>query len=300
MNPSFDWFIFTDCKDSYSYPSNVHIIYMNLSDVKDRAEQKLGFPVCLDQPYKLCDFKPAYGLLFEDYIQNYEYWGHCDCDVIFGNLSRNLSPLLDKGYDKVFAAGHMTLYRNDYQNNRRFMKAIRGEKFYKHVFMSPQIFVFDEDYRDMRNPNGNNVHSIFLEDGANIYVSDLSFSVSPTYMRITRTYYDPLHRTFCDERFIARRYYWENGNLFSLYWDINTHSICREEYLYMHLQMRPMRYDNSALTSMVIEILPNRFRTLQSVPHHRFQLHLLSTHYSYWYRLDYGARRIKLFLETRW
>jgi len=33
------------------------------------ASRKLGFKVTINNPYKLCDFKPAYGLFFEEYTQ---------------------------------------------------------------------------------------------------------------------------------------------------------------------------------------------------------------------------------------
>ena len=57
--------------ESYQYPSNVHVVPMTLEEFKANAKKKLGFDVCIPQPYKLCDFKPAYGFLFEDYIQDW-------------------------------------------------------------------------------------------------------------------------------------------------------------------------------------------------------------------------------------
>ena len=71
------------------------------------AEKKLGFHVSLDQSYKLCDFKPAYGFLFEEYLQGYQFWGHCDIDTIMGNLSKLLTDELLNQYDKLFCMGHM-------------------------------------------------------------------------------------------------------------------------------------------------------------------------------------------------
>ena len=42
--------------------------------------------VTLDRPYKLCDFKPAYGFIFGEYLKEYDYWGHCDIDIVWGDL----------------------------------------------------------------------------------------------------------------------------------------------------------------------------------------------------------------------
>ena len=100
-NPQYNWKIFTDNDECYVFPVNVEVIKTSLEEVKNIAESKLGFSICLDKPYKLCDYKPAYGLIFEEMIGEYEYWGHCDCDLIFGNLDKMLIPLLKKGYSKI-------------------------------------------------------------------------------------------------------------------------------------------------------------------------------------------------------
>ena len=144
----------------YDYPDNVKIVPMSLKDFKDIAAEKLGFSPCIPRPYKLCDFKPAYGLIVEDYIQGYEYWGHCDCDLLFGNLSDILTPILDLNYDKIFAVGHLTIYKNTYENNRIFMREHNGVLLYRNVFTSERIWGFDESQCDL---GGNNVHEIFKQ-----------------------------------------------------------------------------------------------------------------------------------------
>lgn len=168
-NPSYDFLIFTDNTDFYNYPQNVHVVPMTLNEFRANASQKLGFEPCIPTAYKLCDFKPAYGFLFEDYIQDYEYWGHCDCDLVFGNLEKVLSPVLDKDYDKVFAAGHLTIYKNTFDNNRRFMKSLEGREIYREAFTTSRIYVFDENVRCSMNPDRLNVHTLFRDDDAKIY-----------------------------------------------------------------------------------------------------------------------------------
>ena len=59
LNPGYNWLIFTDCKDEYNYPKNVCVVKMTLEELHKRANEKLGFEVSLDAPYKLCDYKPA-------------------------------------------------------------------------------------------------------------------------------------------------------------------------------------------------------------------------------------------------
>ena len=130
-NAKYNWLIFTDDIKKYNYPSNVSVIYTTFDEIKECFKNKIGFEISLPSPYKLCDFKPTYGLVFEEYIQEYEYWGHCDCDVIFGNLDKILSPLLNEGFDKLFAAGHLTIYKNTLENNRRFLQDYHGKNLAK-------------------------------------------------------------------------------------------------------------------------------------------------------------------------
>ena len=42
----------------------------------------------------------------------YDFWGYCDIDLIFGNIRKFITDdILDK-YDKILSRGHFTLFRN--------------------------------------------------------------------------------------------------------------------------------------------------------------------------------------------
>lgn len=276
MNPGFDWFIFTDNVDYYDYPENVFVIQTTLDEVRVKAREKFGFEVVLDSPHKLCDYKPAYGLLFENYIVEYKYWGYCDCDLIFGNLEQILLPLLNEGYDKLFAAGHLTLYRNTYDNNRRFMKDMNGRYLYREAYTTNDTFVLDEDWG-----GHDNVHTIFLMDGCRVYENDLCMNPAITSARFMRDYYCPELHEFVKEKYKKARYFWIYGNIFRLEW--NGKIICTE-YLYIHLQRRKMRVKCS-LKSPIIEILPDRFIDVKRLPRTKWEVRfsLRQIFNLYWY-----------------
>mgnify|MGYP003293122784 CR=1 FL=1 len=111
-NPKIDFYIFGDAEYKGVLPQNVRIEYMTLETVKLRAEKYLGFKVSLERPYKCCDFKPIYGAIFGDYISSYEYWGHCDFDMIFGDIFSFLEKNNYHAYDRFFNLGHLSFYRN--------------------------------------------------------------------------------------------------------------------------------------------------------------------------------------------
>lgn len=302
-NPSIDFLVFTDDMTPYSYPTNVRVVPMTFDEFKANATKRLGFEPCLPTPYKLCDFKPAYGLLFEEYLEGYDYWGHCDCDLLFGNMTKILIPVLDREYDKIFATGHLTLYRNTPENNRRFMKSLHGREIYHEAFSTPDIYVFDENYADSRNPNRLNVHTLFRMDGARVFEEDLAFNVNTGKRTITRTKYVPSTQQFeaVSTGSFPTRFYWCPQGLVSMGRRNDGTVGITGEYLYMHLQSRKMRMPSATVHSPVVEIRPDRFMPTRQLPRTLWELRPwdlgLSNHY--WLDVYMKKFKTKLYKERR-
>lgn len=73
-NPTIDFIIITDNKEQIdNKPENVKIIHKSLKEIKSSASKRVGFEVNIDYPYKLCDFKPAYGFLFPEIVKGYDF-----------------------------------------------------------------------------------------------------------------------------------------------------------------------------------------------------------------------------------
>ena len=34
----------------------------------------------------VAEYKPAFGVVFEDFLTGYSHWGYCDLDMVLGNL----------------------------------------------------------------------------------------------------------------------------------------------------------------------------------------------------------------------
>lgn len=151
---------------------------MTFSELTALISSKFDFTISLERPYKLCDYKPAYGYIFENYIKDYYFWGHCDIDTIMGNLKHFLTDEIFNMYDKIFCLGHMTLYKNTFENNRLFMSKYNGVYLYKNVLSSPEIHWFDEAWKYV------NINDIFKEHKKRIYKKDLSMGIA-----IMRTYF---------------------------------------------------------------------------------------------------------------
>jgi hypothetical protein len=145
-NPTVDFIIITDNSEPVqNKPDNVKFVYKTLNEIKREASLKLGFAVNIDRPYKLCDYKPAYGFLFPEIIKGYDFWGQSDLDIICGSIREFITSEMLSKYDFIslrhdYTTGCFALYRNTEKMNSFFMRS----KDYKAVFSNPQHYCFDE------------------------------------------------------------------------------------------------------------------------------------------------------------
>jgi hypothetical protein len=105
----------------------------------------LGFKVNIPYSYKLCDFKPAYGFLFPEIIKGYDFWGHGDIDVVYGNIRNFMTEEILNTYDVIstrhdYITGTFCLYKNNQQMNTLFMESVN----YETVFSNSEHYCFDE------------------------------------------------------------------------------------------------------------------------------------------------------------
>ena len=129
--------VFTDDTYKNVLPKNVLIKQMSFSALQQLVQSQFDFPIALDSPYKLCDYKPAFGYIFQDYLQNCSYWGHCDLDMILGDVNKFL-PKQD--YDKISYLGHLCLYRNAPEITKAFMLSSGKGITYRDIFSSNTLF----------------------------------------------------------------------------------------------------------------------------------------------------------------
>jgi len=120
-NADFDFLILTDQEAPSHSPQNVRFEKYNLQTLNEKASNLLGFKV-QKNAYAQCDLRPFYGEMFTEYLKNYQFWGHCDLDVIWGDLKKIFTSEKMKSADiissqKEMISGHCTLYRNCEKKN---------------------------------------------------------------------------------------------------------------------------------------------------------------------------------------
>ena len=234
-NPTIDWIIFTDEEIAYKIPKNVHFVKLTFNELKAKIQSKFDFCISLENAYKLCDYKPAYGLIFEEYLAGYDYWGYCDCDLLFGDLRSFLPDERLNQYDKIGHLGHLTLYRNTYTVNRVFMFGKDGKQRYKDVYSTPHICVFDE-WNDL------SINQLFLRQEKRLDFFDDILDIYPYDDNFKLVKYDDdllkrgIVKNTISKHFIYAT--WENGKIYSVF--LKNGIWVKEEAAYAHFQKRNM------------------------------------------------------------
>jgi hypothetical protein len=186
-----DWFIFTDNMEYEGAFNKVHFKKMDFFEMQNLVHNKIGTK--LSSPYKICDYKPTFGVLFADYLKGYDFWGYCDLDAIYGDLSIIFTDELLKKYDKIFDQGHLSIYRNNDQINSAFKGNKRVHVDYEKILNSEAILVFDETY-DSKHKGINGIlenmgFSVYVDRTRYADLNRLRKNFYPLFLRNDRFYY---------------------------------------------------------------------------------------------------------------
>jgi hypothetical protein len=261
-NPTIDWFLFTDDKTPFDYPPNVHVHYCTFDDLRSVLQKPFEFPIALTRPYKLCDFKPAYGEAFVEYCRGYDFWGYCELDLIFGNIRHFITEQILREHDRVFSIGFLSLYRNSKRITELYRSEVDGrhkrivELFhpkvdvrrpYERAFAIPKNTFFEE-----RGPL--TIHAICKRAGIALYdqIVYADIRIESHHFELTHWHIDSAERQkqcsiFLFSKGKLLRFFMENGEL------------CQKEYSHIHLQKRPMEIELSQVSAESFLIVPNKF-----------------------------------------
>lgn len=226
-NKAFHWIIFTDDRTPYLYPDNVEVKYMGLSELKQRFEKGLGFPVALDRPYKLCDFRPLYGWLFEEELKEYSHWGYGDIDIIFGRLDHFITEERLNEYDKISYLGHMSILKNSDLTNTAFKDCN-----YREILQDEKSRIFDET---IFFPN---INDLIKKRGGKVF-ADFEYAdiACERYRFVRYAYIGKPKGEIVDTRPMIFQY--KDGRVYELC--AEKGSIKRIERAYVHFQKRQIQ-----------------------------------------------------------
>ena len=237
-NESIDFHIFTDSPPPKSPPKNVMFSSVSFDDYCEKVSDRLNINFKPKNAYKLCDIKPAYGKIHKDILEDYDFWGFGDIDVILGDIRSFLTDkLLDKyeffSTHESRIAGHFTVMKNNDDWLNMFMK--RDD--WKKAFESQEHVAFDEKsfsklfikFKNLPLKLRDIMCKLFLQNARKAYIKEMYSTPGLRYNWIDGS------RNFPTE------WYWKNGKL--------TNNACDKEFLYFHfLDWKKYWADSSDIT----------------------------------------------------
>lgn len=246
-NPEIMFLLLSDDEEALkmSVPENVKGVFMSWDECVALVKSKFDFEVALNDPYKLCDFKPAYGYIFSKYLPNSEFWGHMDSsDTIMGNLRSVITDEMLVTNDKIHSFGHFTLYRNTPEINLRFQIPPSCGITIQELFARAEVTGFDEMYHPW------SINTIYKENDF------------PLVERIPNLVADLFPSKYAFQivedngEKIPRIFEWDHGKLFDV--TVKNGELHKREIGYVHFQKRKM--SNEVLVGEEhYYIIPNRF-----------------------------------------
>jgi hypothetical protein len=242
-NPDVDWLLLTE-QPVPGAPPNVQVVGYDFENLAKRVQAHFDFDVCLPDPYKLCDFRPAFGEIFADELSGCDFWGHCDLDVIFGRIREHL-PAAAFDADKILFQGNFGLYRNTAEAAGWYRHEV-GRISYRDVLTTPEARHFDE---------WGGIYHVLQDLGVRCWERRVIFDLS--FARYRTRAEDPPGRD-------PRRYAWEDGEVCE--YRLQRGRLVRRTALLVHLQKRTMRPPPAGvLAADRYWILPNRFAVQRRV-----------------------------------
>lgn len=257
-NPTVDWLIYTDSDKAYDYPDNVKVHKTTFEAFRARLQEAYDFPISLETPYKLCDYKVTYGDTLQSDLKDYDFWGHCDCDLIFGNIRKFITREVTDQYFRILNCGHLILYRNIPEVNNYYRTQTYID--YKVILRSSKNHSFDE---------WPGISECWLRDGKpsfdKLCFDDIIIMAEDfrPMQRIPGGFVGPYHNQPSEvSRFRKMRnilYSFCDGKLERCW--VQNGTVCREERLYVHFQKRKMQVSDDLLPGSLSHFLavPNRF-----------------------------------------
>jgi hypothetical protein len=217
-NGDVDFLFVTDNPQPAGLATHMLWEQMTLDECRGLFARFLGEGIHLHQPYKLCDYRPMFGRCFQDRLAGYDFWGHCDVDIIFGSIRTFLTETILFRFDKILVRGNFSLYRNNDIMNHLYETVVPGV-----------------DWRDVVSTDENRL----FDEWAGIYKlavhRDITLWKPEIILDIDRSWYD-LRRTIADNVWPQVMYY-EDGRVFR--WQAGAAH--PSEFLLIHLQKRLLR-----------------------------------------------------------
>jgi hypothetical protein len=284
FNADVDWlFVCDQPLPDVDIPPNVRVLNTTKAELAQRIADAARTPVNLSIPYKLCDFRPAYGVTFRNELRGYDFWGHCDNDIVFGRIRRFITDEILDAHEKVLMHGYMQLYRNSAAGNSFYQIAAESIR-YQDVFADPRYHGFDE---------WSGIARVFKHHKIPYFQQE--FMATPVPWRYEL-------QAALVENYYPQAFVWDEGRIVRLHWD--GAQIVETEFALIHLMRRKMKPTNFPIDASLrrFAVLPDGFKKLSALPSTPEELMALNPRrrgFTPYYMMLRPLRRLRKFLRER-
>lgn len=279
----FHWHLLTDCIDLPWPSEQVTVHRSTLADCRRAIERAVGQPITLDKPYKLCDYRPVYGLAFPELLEGCSHWGYGDLDLLMGDVDGFFERFLKLGQEKFLIRGHCSVFPNTPRMLELFRHAT-PEVDFAHVAGTNEACFFDE---------WGGMAKIYRAAGVSVYNDPIMADI----------YKDRAHLSLTEKQLDHTRqaFFWHEGRIRRFFVD-ERGQLQDDEFCYIHLQKRAMVEPawpaDSLRAANCIAIQPDRFELVPALTSEAIQRALQANAQSLWRDLLLYRRKASKKLKT--
>ena len=144
-NKTIDFHFLTDCDTTLCSAPNVFFHQMTFDQYVSVAEERIGEPINIPNPYKICDLRPMFGIIHAEILEKYDFYGWTDVDLLFGDIREFYTDEILARYE-VFSthstriSGHLAIFKNNSQNRMKYLSIYNWKK----AVQNPEFVGIDE------------------------------------------------------------------------------------------------------------------------------------------------------------
>lgn len=144
-NETVDFIFFSDNFSKNRQNKNIREVPFSLYEFNNLASTKLNIQIDIKNGLKICDLRPAFGIIFDKFLEGYDFWGYTDTDLIFGRIREFITDEILSSYDFIsvvpeYPSGFFALLKNEDKVNNLFTFS----KDYKTLFKEKSNTLFEE------------------------------------------------------------------------------------------------------------------------------------------------------------
>lgn len=216
-NPMIDFIFYTDCPMPQKVYSNTIMHKCSYKEYKLLVGKRLGIDYNIEKPYKLTDLKPFIGLVHEEELKGYDFWGFGDLDLVYGDLSLIINERNLEKYDLITThsyhiAGHFTICRNNKYYRNRCLEI----EYWQDRLVDDKHYAFDEgEWSDMIYPTLRYVRFLYKKIFKRLGVSFWKYMEFANKIMLHKKLFSEFYTSPAPKPGLVWKYDVKNGKMFN-------------------------------------------------------------------------------------